>query len=88
MRIGNEDFTNDEIAEVLEILNATIHPAYDRRTSYFNLAVLETKPLEFRQVKDFSFSPITSLGCDETILSIGEWLETFEMNLFQITREH
>ena len=39
--------------DILEVLRATKHPSYDGVKSYFDVAVLETRPINFTEVSFF-----------------------------------
>ena len=57
LRIGNGNLASndhDDHVEIREILNVTIHPAFDGgSTLYYDLAVVKTQPLEIGTVKYF-----------------------------------
>jgi len=38
---------DDRNAKNLEILQMYVHPDYDGKSAYFDIAILETKPIEF-----------------------------------------
>ncbi len=46
IRIGVYDLSRDD-GNVLEIVNSFVHPNYDGKTSYFDIAVLETENINF-----------------------------------------
>ncbi len=45
IRVGSIDLTKETI-RVLEIVNSHVHPKYNGKSSYFDIAVLETEEIE------------------------------------------
>ena len=49
LRVGNPNLSSEE-GDIIEVLSATTHPTYDKAKAYFDVAVLETRPLNFTAV--------------------------------------
>ena len=56
LRLGSQNLSVSEDALFLDIKSVNKHPLFDNKTSYFDVAILETEPVELNEVVETYFT--------------------------------
>ena len=56
LRLGSQNLSISEDALFLVIKSVHKHPLFDNKTSYFDVAILETEPVELNEVVETYFT--------------------------------
>ena len=61
LRLGSQNLSVSEDALFLDIKSVNKHPLFDNKTSYFDVAILETEPVEPNEVSKIHLPNIANI---------------------------